>query len=235
MHGRRAVAEPGRARWSRRPLHRANLHGRSGSNKRWDYWAVLAGDLVVSSVYSNVDHFGLADVYWADLMTGESGGHAIVVASDVIELPELPGTAPLVVNRDGLDLRIVDDASGTHLTAAWHERDGRAGQLDVMVALVPDHESLNVVIPWSDQVFNFTSKHQARPAAGDLVVGDRRWDDRRARWRASRGVCSTSVAGDGRPRSRGTGAVAPAGAPTTSWVCKWAPSGPPGPDTRRTA
>ena len=86
----------------------------------------------------------------------------------------VPGTAPLRVDRDGLDLDITDDAAGTHLTRAWTERDGRAGQLDVTVALPPGHESLNVVIPWSDEVFNFTSKHQARPAAGALVVGDRR-------------------------------------------------------------
>ena len=74
--------------WSRHPLHRANLDGRFGMNKRWDYWAILAGDLVVSSLYSDVDHFGLADVYWADLVTGESGGRAIVVPhGDGIELP----------------------------------------------------------------------------------------------------------------------------------------------------
>jgi Protein of unknown function (DUF2804) len=161
--------------WSRRPRHRANLLGNFGVNKRWDYWAILAGDFVVSSVYSDVDHFGLADVYWADLVTGESGGRAIVVpAGGGIQLPELPGTAPLVVQRDGLDLRIVDDGAGTRITAAWTERDGRAGRLAVEVALPAGHDSLNVVIPWSDQRFNFTSKHQARPAVGELVVGDHR-------------------------------------------------------------
>jgi hypothetical protein len=152
------------------------LHGCFGVNKRWDYWAILAGDLVVSSVYSDIDHFGLADVYWADLVTDETGGHAIVVPHEEgIELPELPGTVPLVVDRDGLDLRIADDELGTRLTATWTEHDGRAGRLDVMVALPVGHESLNVVIPWSDERFNFTSKHQARPATGELVVGDRRW------------------------------------------------------------
>jgi hypothetical protein len=160
--------------WSRRPLHRANLDGVFGRNKRWDYWAILAGDFVVSSVYSDVDQFGLADVYWADLVTGASGGHAIVVPRDALSLPEQPGTAPLVVDRDGLGLQIVDDESGTRLTAAWTERDGRAGRLDVHVALPADHESLNVVIPWSEELFNFTSKHQARAARGELVVGDER-------------------------------------------------------------
>jgi hypothetical protein len=171
-----ASLNPAARGWSRRPLHRANLHGRSGTNKRWDYWAILAGDLVVSSVYSDVDRFGLADVYWADLVTAEAGGRAILVpANDGIALPEVPGSAPLAVNRDGLDLRIVDDQVGTHLTATWTEPDGRAGRLDVVVELPADHESLNVVIPWSDELFNCTSKHQARPASGELVVGDRRW------------------------------------------------------------
>jgi hypothetical protein len=171
-----ALLNPAARGWSRRPLHRANLHGRFGMNKRWDYWAILAGDLVVSSVYSNIDHLGLADVYWVDLSTAETGGHAIVApANDGIALPEVPGTAPLVVNRDGLDLRIADDEAGTRLLATWNERDGRAARLDVVVALPAGHESLNVVIPWSDELFNFTSKHQARGAVGELVVGERRW------------------------------------------------------------
>jgi Protein of unknown function (DUF2804) len=163
--------------WSRRLLHRANLHGRFGVNKRWDYWAILAGDLVVSTVYADVDHLGLADVWWADLPTSEAGGHVVVtVGSDDFALPERPGTAPLRLDRDDLTLAYVDGEGGTRLTATWTEADGRHGSLDVLVALPPDHESVNVVIPWSDELFNFTSKHQARPVTGELVVGDRRWE-----------------------------------------------------------
>jgi hypothetical protein len=171
-----AALNPTARGWSRRPLHRANLDGCFGENKRWDYWAVLAGDLAVSAVYSDIDHLGLADVWWVDLASGETGGKAIVAPAGAgIELPERPGTAPLRVDRDGLDLQIVDDEAGTRLVASWNEPDGRPGHLDVLVALPAGHESLNVVIPWSDTVFNFTSKHQARPAVGSLAVGDRRW------------------------------------------------------------
>ncbi|HEX5096606.1 MAG TPA: DUF2804 domain-containing protein [Acidimicrobiia bacterium] len=171
-----AHLNPAARGWSRAPLHRANLHGEFGRNKRWDYWAVLAGDLVVSAVYSDIDVFGLADVWWADLEHGATGGRAILVPSDAVELPERPGTAPLRVDRDGLDLSITDDDRGTRLSARWHETDGRPGRLDVLVALPAGHESLNVVIPWSDNEFNYTSKHQARPATGTLTVGDRAWE-----------------------------------------------------------
>jgi hypothetical protein len=162
--------------WSRHPLHRANLLGHHGRNKRWDYWAILAGDLVVSAVYSDVDHLGLADVWWVDLATGTTGGAGVAVrGAEGIDLPERPGTAPLVVDRDGFGLSITDDGSGTWFAASWTERDGRPATLDAHVALPPGHESVNVVIPWSDHEFNFTSKHQARPASGELVVGDQRW------------------------------------------------------------
>ena len=163
--------------WSRQPLHRANLEGEHGRNKRWDYWAILAGDLVVSAVYSNVDYVGLADVYWADIATGDRGGWGTIVRdAEGFDLPELPGTRPLTIDHGGLELAITDDADGTTLLyARWTERDGAPGALDIAVDLPPGHESLNVVIPWSDREFNFTSKHQARPARGELNVGDRSW------------------------------------------------------------
>ncbi len=137
---------------------------------------MLAPDVVVSCVYSDIDHIGLADVYWADLVSGESGGLGIIAEPGAIALPERPATAPLRVDRDGLSLAITDDADGTtHLRSTWTEADGRLGRFDLTVRMPSGHESLNVVIPWSDDEFNFTSKHWARPAVGELVVGDRRW------------------------------------------------------------
>ena len=160
--------------WSRRPLHRANLRGRFGVNKKWDYWAVLAGDVVVSCVYADIDHLGLAEVWWVDLASGSAGGNGIVTAgNEDFDLPDRPGTSPLRIHRDGFSLEIADNDAGTHLRGSWSELDGRPGRLDAVVALPAGQESLNVVIPWSDELFNYTSKHQARPATGSLTVGDR--------------------------------------------------------------
>lgn len=166
---------PAATGWSRRPLHRANLRGRWGRTKFWDYWAILAGDIVVSSVYADVDYVGLADVWWVDLRTGQTGGRALTVPlARGVELPEMCATAPLEIERKGFSLRIDDDDTGaTHLRARWTEAGGTPGRLDAVVFLPAGHESLNVVIPWSDTRFQFTSKHQARPAEGELVVGDR--------------------------------------------------------------
>jgi Protein of unknown function (DUF2804) len=162
--------------WSRVPLHRGNLRGGWGRNKRWDYWAILAGDLVVSCVYADVDYLGLADVWWVDLATGGAGGRGIAAPLGLgLDLPDVPGSAPLRVERRRFCLDITDDDGATRITATWQEKDGAEGRLDATIALPPGHESLNVVIPWSSRRFQFTSKHHARPAQGILAVGNRTW------------------------------------------------------------
>jgi hypothetical protein len=178
-----SALNPAARGWSRRLLHRANLEGGgNGRNKRWDYWAILAGDVVLSAVYANVDYLGLADVWWANLATGERGGHGVVADAEQFVLPEHPGTAPLHIDVKGLVLDITDDDEGTRIVGSWPD-----GSLDARVARPPGHESLNVVIPWSDELFNFTSKHQARPAHGTLngVAFNDAWgvlDVGRGRW-----------------------------------------------------
>jgi hypothetical protein len=163
--------------WSRQPWHRANLQGGWGRTKRWDYWAVLTEDLVVTLTFADVDYLGLAVVGWIDLPTGAIGGHtATLPLARGIDLPEVSGTAPLRHQAPQAILSAVTDEAGTRLTGTWTERDGRPASLDVTVTLPAGHESLNVVIPWSDTRFQFTSKHQARPALGHLTVGGRRRD-----------------------------------------------------------
>jgi len=157
--------------WSRVPLHTANLRGGWGRTKRWDYWCVLARDLVVSITYADVDYLGLAGVWWLDLSTGASGGvdPTLPFARGVC-LPDRPGSEPLTYTGKRSSIAIVDDAEGTTITAAWNEA-GQPARLDLRVELPAGHESLNVVIPWSDRRFQYTSKHQARPAHGSLDLG----------------------------------------------------------------
>ena len=167
--------------WSRRPLHTVSLRG-WGRNKRWDYWAVLAGDLVLSVTYADVDYLGIAELWWADLGKGVTGGRgATPPLARGIRLPDRPGTAPLRYRGRNLRLELLDEPAGagvegaTLLRAEWIERDGTPGRLDARVGLPVAHESLNVVIPWDERRFQYTSKHQARPATGVLDVGRDRY------------------------------------------------------------
>ncbi len=161
--------------WSRVPLLDCNITGTWGRKKRWDYWGVLTPTHALSVTYADVDYIGITDVWWAEMATGRTGGrNRIAPGAAGIHLPDRPGTKPLrsVARNQVIDL--TDDDRGTRLSAAWTEPDGTPASLDVLVELPEGHESLNVVIPWSDTLFQFTSKHQARPASGELVIGDER-------------------------------------------------------------
>jgi hypothetical protein len=167
--------DPAAQGWSRVPLHRANLAGRWGRTKRWDYWGVLTPTHALSVTYADVDYLGIADVWWADLRTGRTGGRNVVVpGARGLDLPDRPATEPLRFHSSRLDLDLTDHPGGTRLVAAWTEADGTPASLEVDVDLPTGHESLNVVIPWSEQTFQYTSKHQARPARGVLRVGEHR-------------------------------------------------------------
>lgn len=163
--------------WSRVPLQVANQTGSWGRKKKWDYWSIQAGDLVISGVVANLDFFGSSDVWWRDLGTGEEGGRGTgVPGGKGFDLPERYGTVPLSIRGKDYSLDLRDDAAGnTFIDITWTEKTGEEGELHAVIEMPAGHESLNVVIPWSDQVFQYTSKHQARPARGTMRVGDRTW------------------------------------------------------------
>ena len=160
--------------WSRRTLHRTNLGGFFGRNKRWDYWGILAGDLLLSVTLADLDSFCLADVYWAQISTGRTGGHSALFPQGTITMPDLPSTTTISLALDDLSIEIADKELETTFAVSWTEGDGNRASLDASILRPSELESLNVVIPWHDELFNFTSKHWARPAIGTLNLGDER-------------------------------------------------------------
>lgn len=163
--------------WSRHLLQTANQRGTWGRKKRWDYWSIQAGDLIISGVVAHLDFFGTSDVWWIDLSDASTGGRGAGVPKGTgFEVPDLAGSEPISIRTKNYSFDMQDDESGnTFLSARWTEESGEPGELDVVIEMPPGYETLNVVIPWSETVFQFTSKHQARPARGTMTVGDRTW------------------------------------------------------------
>ena len=96
--------------WSRHPILTANLRGSWGRNKRWDYWAILAGDLAIAVTYADVDYLGMASIWWCDLATGRTGGRDNNIPGAFgLDLPDLPGTAPLRWSNRRGGVALVDD------------------------------------------------------------------------------------------------------------------------------
>lgn len=150
---------------------RANLRGAWGRKKRWDYWCVITPDVVASLVHADIDYAGLASCWVLDRRTGETADAVVIrPLGRRFELPEQVCTGTVSFHDPKLTLRIEEREDATLLLAA-----APGIGIDVSVAKPPGHESLNVVIPWSDRKFQFTSKQNSRPATGTVTVGERIW------------------------------------------------------------
>jgi hypothetical protein len=162
--------------WSRVPMLRANLRGAHGRKKRWDYWCVMTPEVTVALVYADVDYAGLAGCWVLDAADQrETKVDTFALFGRGFALPEQVCTGTAAVSTRALSMTITETPGATHLRAAAPStRHGRL-EVELTVDKPAGHESLNVVIPWSDERFQFTSKQNTRPARGAVSVGDRRW------------------------------------------------------------
>lgn len=161
--------------WSRRPMLRANLSRAWGRKKRWDYWCVITPEVIVSAVYADIDYAGLASCWVLDRTDHfQAGANVLRPLGRGIELPEQVCTGTATIDDDALRLSIEERTDSTILRAEAPSKSGPIS-IDITVDKPAGHESLNVVIPWSDRTFQFTSKQNARPANGTVSVGDRSW------------------------------------------------------------
>lgn len=157
---------PAAVGWSRRPLTRANLRGR-GRTKRWEYWAVTDGDLVVAVTVSDLDYAALHSLYVLDRDGAETVRGALVPFARV-GFSETCGTDPVHVRTRDLAIDITPDVGSVSITARASGVD-----VDLRVARPHGHESLGVVVPWSDRQFQYTVKENTLPASGSVRLGDR--------------------------------------------------------------
>jgi hypothetical protein len=162
--------------WARQPVIDCTLHRGWGRRKRWDFWCVTGPGFAMNLTYADVDYLGLADVWFRDLVKGEEA---------TATAPRLPGRGDALHPRAGegsvgcatdrLRLRFTDHEHGTTLAASFPTPQGRF-DAEILVTRPPGHESLTVVIPWSDRRFQCTTKDVARPAEGWVTWGTRSYD-----------------------------------------------------------
>ena len=158
--------------WSRFPYHIGNLQGRWLRKKKWEYWCFTGPRYAFSLCVANVDYAGLSAIY---LLEYESGRFAEKAAARLFsshpEMPEPFGQKTEFQHRS-LSLSLDPNDSGIHMEIDCPRFKGKKlhGHLDVQRA--KDFESLNVLVPWDERTFQFTSKQCALPVGGSIHWGD---------------------------------------------------------------
>lgn len=158
--------------WSRQPLHRCTLHGPWLRQKRWDAWGIASPDYFVMLGVMNLDYANLAAVYVYDRRQNKLhphsarhlGGRGCEHSDTVTGLCRFEHPAA-EVRIDSTERQI------TFRVRCPQSRGAEAIELEAVAQRPADLESLNLVIPWDDRHYHFTSKQSCLPTQGRLTLG----------------------------------------------------------------
>jgi hypothetical protein len=161
---------PEAAGWSRRPLHGCNLRGAPLRKKRWSYWCVMGENALFSPTIANIDYAAFGAVYFLDY-----AGNRFAESASFRLFPRgfaMPDTVAgdVTFERGKFRLAIREQAGGVRIEFDGPVQ-GRPMRAAFDVARPEDHDTLNVVVPWSARRFQFTSKQTALPAVGEVRWG----------------------------------------------------------------
>ena len=165
---------PAAVGWSRRPLHTCNLSGHPLRKKRWNYWCFTSDSYLFSVTLASVDYMGMAFAYFLEHETGR-------FVEKTVTVPFGRGCELLDTVRRGvsfshrrMSLRFTEQGDRTAIHVESPAFGGTPLTADLTGERPPDHETLNVVIPWSADRFQFTSKQNCLPAGGTVTLGEHR-------------------------------------------------------------
>jgi hypothetical protein len=132
---------------------------------------VQSPEWAFSVTISHIDYLALHQVYFVDFSTGEEiDTSAIVPLARGPRLADHSGAVARARTKQ-LAVDLIPNTQGLRLVARTERVDA-----DIQVARPSGHESMGVVIPWSDKRFQYTVKDNTLPATGRLTVDGRSLD-----------------------------------------------------------
>lgn len=157
--------------WSRQPLQDCRLYGRPLRKKRWNYWCVTSNTHLFSVTLSNVDYAGLPFVYLLDFASGEFIEKTIITPfGKGIRLGDRVSDDASFEAKDA-QISMRHQGDGIRLIVSLDNFGGRPLQADFFCRQPQGHESLNVVVPWNERLYQFTAKDNTLPTEGRVDLG----------------------------------------------------------------
>jgi hypothetical protein len=102
--------------------------------------------------------------------------------SKAVSVPFARLPMPETVHEDAkfrhkrIRVSLKDDGANVSIKANARSFGGQPLRADIAITRPAGHETLNVVIPWSHNRFQFTSKQNTLPASGVVEIGDERFE-----------------------------------------------------------
>lgn len=161
--------------YARKPIIDCNLSGHFMRKKKWNYWCVYGEDILFSATITHLDYAAVCFVYFLEYETQRYFEKTVLIPLGT--KVKMPTQVLETVNFANSELRVhMSYLDGdTHLSVTCPDFDGERLQAELTIQHPTTDDSLNVVIPWNRQMFQFTAKHHTLPTTGIVKIGDRRY------------------------------------------------------------
>jgi hypothetical protein len=142
--------------------------------KRWDYYAVFTPNRFFSATIADLGYAGNVFVYTLDFTTGELHEEGLVILfGKGIQLERNPEAGEASFRNDKVSLSFQADGEQRRVNVHWAGFDnGRGIQAEIILRALPQHESMNIVIPIGTKRFYDNTKINCMPAQGFIQYGD---------------------------------------------------------------
>lgn len=169
--------------WSRQPLLDCNLEaakfypGRLMQRfrvKRWDYYAVFTPEHFFSATIADLGYAGNIFVYILNFNTGELHEEGLVIPlSRGVKLPRNNVEGITSFTNQKAKLIFKRERDQRQITVEWPAFNRWRGiNADITLTSLPEHESMNIVIPIGENRFYYNHKINCLPAKGYLQYGE---------------------------------------------------------------
>lgn len=161
--------------WSRQPLHTCNVYEPLRRRKKWNYWGITGPDFFFSATIADMERLQMGGCYVLDRESKLHLAKAVTRPPGTIDIPETVD-GNMVIEHPDMTVALLDEGTGTRIQVSSDSFAGTTLRADIHIERPPGHETLNVVIPWTDVQMQFTSKQNTLPASGFVQLGDRRYE-----------------------------------------------------------
>lgn len=161
--------------WSRNPVFNCNLTGKWLRKKKWNYWCITNNECLFSVTITNLDYMGMVFVYFLDFKTQKYVEKTIM--TPFARGYSMPKTVQETVTfkNSKIQLYFIGGEKCTQIVAKCNDFMGELMEANFKVVYPEGHETLNVVVPFDKNSFQFTSKHESLPVDGMLKVGEKEY------------------------------------------------------------
>jgi len=164
--------------FARKPIIDSNLSGHFMRKKKWNYWCIFGEEILFSVTISHLDYAAVCSIYFLEYETQRSFEKAITIPLGIGGKLKMPSKVlePIRFSNNELNINMIHFQNVTNLSVSSENFDDERLIADLSIIHPREDDSLNVVVPWNRQTFQFTAKHHTLPTNGFVQIGNRKYE-----------------------------------------------------------